>query len=80
MKMTSIHQSQKKQSTSNSQPEMSLMFQNCQVLYKGDKRYSEKMTGVDFYDPKKQWMYKISFSDGETTLATCDEPEVRFPF
>lgn len=69
----------KKQSTSSSQPDMSLMFQKCQVLYNGDKWYSGKITGVDFCGQKKQWMYKISFSDGETTLAACDDPEVRLP-
>ena len=38
------------------------------------------VTRIEFCDEKKQWMYKISFSDGETTLAARDDPEVRFPF
>ena len=38
------------------------------------------VTGIEFCDEKKQWMYKISFSDGVTILAARDDPEVHFPF
>ena len=56
------------------------MFQKCQVLYEDDVWYDGTVTGIEFCDEKKQWMYKISFSNGETTLAAHDDPEVRFPF
>ena len=58
------------------------MFQKCHVLYEDDVWYDGTCTviGIDFCDEKKQWMYKISFSNGETTLAARDDPEVRFPF
>ena len=70
----------KQRSTSQSQPDLALMFQKCQVLYEDDMWYGGTVTRVEFCDEKKQWMYKISFSDGETTLAAHDDPEVRFPF
>ena len=57
-----------------------LMFQKCQVLYEDDVWYSGTVTGIEFCYEKKQWMNKISFSDGETTLAARDDPEVHFPF
>ena len=57
-----------------------LMFQKCQVLYEDDVWYDGTVTGIEFCDEKKQWMYKILFSDGETTLAARDDPEVCFPF
>ena len=48
-----------------------------QVLYEDDVWYGGTVTGIDFSDGKKQWMYKISFSEGETTVAAN---EVHFPF
>ena len=72
--------SKKQRSTSDSQPDLSLIFQKCHVLYDGDKWYDGTITGAEFVKEHMQWMYKISFSDGETTLASRDDPEVRFPF
>ena len=73
-------QTKKQWNTSQSQPDLPLMFQKCQVLYEDDVWYGGTVTGIEFCDEKKKWMYKISFSDSETTLAARDDPEVRFPF
>ena len=56
-----------------------LMCEKCQVWYEDDVCYGGTVTGLEFCDEKKQWMYKISFFDGETTL-TAHDTEVRFPF
>ena len=76
-----VHPKPKKQcNTSRSLPDLALMFQKCQVLYEDDVWYDGTVTGIEFCDEKKQWMYKISFSDGETALAARDDPEVCFPY
>ena len=53
----------KQRNTSQSQPDLALMFQKCQVLYENDVWNGGTVTGIEFCDEKKQWMYKISFSD-----------------
>jgi len=64
------------------QPNLSLIFQKCQVLdlYKGDRWYEGTITGVEFSNSDKQWMYNLSFSEWEATLASYDDPEIWFPF
>lgn len=64
------------------QPNLSLIFQKCQVLdlYKGDRWYEGTITGVEFSNSDKQWMYNLSFSEWKATLASYEDPEIWFPF
>ena len=48
------NQKKKKQrNTSQSQPDLALMFQKCQVLYEDDVWYGGTVTGIEFCDEKK---------------------------
>ena len=58
-------------------PDFSLMMKTCEVLYDDNKWYKGKIMGIE--QREGIWKYKITFSDGDSTYADRDDPEVRFP-
>ena len=59
-------------------PDYSLLMKTCKVLYDDDQWYEGIITGCE-RDKNNIWKYKISFSDGESTYASRDDSEVKFP-
>ena len=58
-------------------PDSSLMMKTCEVLYDDNKWYKGTIMGLEQIDGI--WNYKITFSDGDSTYAAKDDPEVHFP-
>ena len=54
------------------------LFTTCKVLYDDGVWYDGTVCGFEYCETESVWKYKISFSDGETTLITLDDPEVKF--
>ena len=50
------------------------MMKTCKVLYDDDKWHEGTITECEKCE--NVWKYKISFSDGDFTYATRDDPEV----
>ena len=63
-------------STQPTPPDLSMLFKPCQVLYDHNVWYNGQITGFEFNEDDCKWMFKISFPDGDTTLAAGDGPEV----
>ena len=60
-----------------SAPDHTLMMKTCKVLYDDGKWYEGTITGCELIEGI--WKYKITFSDGESTYASIDHPEVKYP-
>ena len=48
----------------------------CKLLYEDGQWYEGTITGCE--KDENVWKYKITFSDGESTYASRDDPEVEF--
>ena len=57
-------------------PRTDLLFTTCKVLY-DDVWYDGTVCGFEYCETESVLKYKISFSDGETTLIMLDDPEVK---
>ena len=69
--------SSKKSCPVTPEPNMSLMFKTCKVLYDDGVWYTGRIIGLELKD-RSEWMYKVNFSDGETTLVSLNDAEVSF--
>ena len=52
------------------------MMETCKVLYDDGKWYEGTITGCEMIEGI--WQYKITFSDGKSTYASIDDPEVKY--
>ena len=68
-------QPKKKLKSVSQKPWTDLLFT---MLYDDGVWYDGTVCGFEYCETETVYKYKISFSDGETTLITLDDPEVKF--
>ena len=71
-------QPKKKPKSVFQKPRTDLLFTTCKVLYADGVWYDGTVCGFEYCETESVWKYKVSFSDGETTLITLDDHEVKF--
>ena len=65
------------QKSVSQKPQTDLLFTTCKVLYDDGVWYDGTVCGFEYCETESIWKYKISFPDGETTLITLNDPEVK---
>lgn len=59
-------------------PQTDLLFTTCKELYDDGVGYDGTVCGFEYCETESVWKYKMSFSDGKTTLIALDDQEVKF--